>query len=538
MTESASSSTSPSSASEASSPDSVHSSSSQVQHLPHRTVRSNSITKTFLFVDAQADSSVGSLVRKQKHAFLIKQYHRERKKASMDRLKAKKLPSVPPLKSSTPKNDEHTQAADRAEDISIAGSSSEGWSLRTCLGEGFRDPFNCYALPMTDATHMYLNHFRIYGVGAYPLSMTLMGQYMFQNAIALPALLSLYMFFAATHVAMLDSKSGHSSETMAHSLQIRGDALKYLNDLLQDSTNGLAESTVITVASFVTIEVLLVSFFFLACMGNRDAVDAHLGGLKRVVRLLGGFDALSHMALFKLYQCDVKAAALKGSHPIFPMTPRFKNAIVFGCEVFDPSNCSQTPPAFLTLGIRFFRSSWFSSLTQQIRASVEIFRRLIIYFEQAAQKPEQSMVTDNDLLVATEHHLHSLRFEPNQDLNEPLRLCLLIYMNIRVWRLWGLPIMSSLAASVRESLNLSLFQNFAPDLVFWMLFMGGMAAQGDRSDGWYVDRLAETRVLLGVTDWAQARGILVEYFYTDQPGMTAAEDLWRQVQLAGVMYQS
>jgi hypothetical protein len=37
-------------------------------------------------------------------------------------------------------------------------------------------------------------------------------------------------------------------------------------------------------------------------MGNIDAVIAHQTGLKRIVRLLGGVEALPHMTLSKLYQ--------------------------------------------------------------------------------------------------------------------------------------------------------------------------------------------------------------------------------------------
>jgi hypothetical protein len=37
-------------------------------------------------------------------------------------------------------------------------------------------------------------------------------------------------------------------------------------------------------------------------MGNIEAVMAHQTGLRRIVRLLGGVDALPHMTLSKLYQ--------------------------------------------------------------------------------------------------------------------------------------------------------------------------------------------------------------------------------------------
>jgi hypothetical protein len=35
---------------------------------------------------------------------------------------------------------------------------------------------------------------------------------------------------------------------------------------------------------------------------NLEALDAHMRGLKRLIHLLGGLDALDHMTLSKVYQ--------------------------------------------------------------------------------------------------------------------------------------------------------------------------------------------------------------------------------------------
>jgi hypothetical protein len=171
-----------------------------------------------------------------------------------------------------------------------------------------------------------------------------------------------------------------------------------------------------------------------------------------------------------------------------------------------------------------------------MRASIEIFRRLIPYFESANRHPELGTPTDNDLLVVTEHQLHSLSFIPeDHNLNEPLRLSLIIYLNIRVWHLQNLPIMCCLAGPLRHILTRHLFsfQAIAPDLILWMLFLGGMASRGDELHSWFVIQLAQIASQLGVKDWKQARVILGEFFYTDQPGQTGAEDLWDEILLTG-----
>ncbi|KAL4864028.1 hypothetical protein BDV12DRAFT_201530 [Aspergillus spectabilis] len=123
-------------------------------------------------------------------------------------------------------------------------------------------------------------------------------------------------------------------------------------------------------------------------MGNLEAVEAHLKGLKRLVYLIGGLDNMGHMTLSKLYQSDVKGAVLKGSRPIFPMSASFRREIVFASEGFHPGHASRPPPALSSLGLRFQNRLWFTDLNRAMKASIQIFRRLIIYFEKATLQPE------------------------------------------------------------------------------------------------------------------------------------------------------
>jgi hypothetical protein len=80
-----------------------------------------------------------------------------------------------------------------------------------------------------------------------------------QKAITLPALLQALLFLTAGHDATLKSTNGVSStavqKTMKDFFHLRGSTLKTLNDLLQDPTKAVAESTTLIVASLVAIEV-------------------------------------------------------------------------------------------------------------------------------------------------------------------------------------------------------------------------------------------------------------------------------------------
>ncbi|CEL01810.1 hypothetical protein ASPCAL01388 [Aspergillus calidoustus] len=522
------------------------SSPTQTLPLPHRTktARSEAKSKTFLWIDSQADDGKGSTVRKQKQAFVVKKIHEERKKASIERLKATKPPppAAPPKPSLALERSGTIQRAiddgqeGQEEDITRpspeeAIAMAEAWSLMPYLSQGFMDPFNCYSIDMTSTMHMYLDYFRIHGTAAaYPLNGLSMGVFLWKNAITIPALLNILLYFSAKHLTVLGSKNGVSAErTEFHtkdSWRLQGNALKHLNNLLQDPKRAVTQPTIITIACFITIE---------ASMANLEAVEAHLKGLKRLVDLIGGLDSLAHMTLSRLYQCDVKGASVRQSRPIFPMSPRFRSGIIHESNVLSLDQAYEPPLALTTLGRRFTSGPWFADIDMQLQASVEICRRIILYFESARIHPELGTPTDNDLLVCTEHQLHSLSFPTGDSLNEPLRLSLLIYLNTRVWHLGKLPIMGRLVGPLKASLvqQLPFFQALAPDLIFWILFMGGMAARAYPVYPWFVTRLAETATLLGVREWGEVRALLGEFFYTNQPGETPAEDLWDEVLLDG-----
>ncbi|KAL3448428.1 hypothetical protein BJX65DRAFT_274703 [Aspergillus insuetus] len=541
-----------STASDPSSPESAvsysSSSASQTQPLPHRakTARSQAKSKTFLWIDSQADDGKGSTVRKQKQAFVVKKIHEERKKASIERLKATKPPAPVPGKPTPSLAIERSGSIQGAitdgregqeeEDIprptpEEAIAMAESWSLMPYLSQGFMDPFNCYSIDMTSTMHMYLDYFRIHGTAAaYPLNETSMGVFLWKNAITIPALLNILLYFSAKHLTVLGSKNGVSAErTEFHtkdSWRLQGNALKHLNNLLQDPKRAVSQPTIITIACFITIE---------SSMANLEAVEAHLKGLKRLVDVIGGLDSLAHMTLSRLYQCDVKGASVRQSRPMFPMSSRFRSGIIHESKVLRLDQTYETPPALTTLGTRFASAPWFADIDMKLQASVEICRRIILYFESARIHPELGTPTDNDLLVCTEHQLHSLSFPVGNSLNEPLRLSLLIYLNTRVWHLGKLPIMGRLVGPLKQSLvqQLPLFQAIAPDIIFWILFMGGMAARAYPVYPWFVTRLAETAALLGVREWREVRALLGEFFYTDQPEETTAEDLWDEVLLDG-----
>ncbi|RHZ56138.1 uncharacterized protein CDV56_100127 [Aspergillus thermomutatus] len=511
---------------------------------------------TFLFIDAQADNPQNPSVNKQKQAFLQRNYHRKKKQASIERLKPSKpsprlvsggnwdFPPAYPWEALAEENED--PQLDRPQGaFNRVAKMSEMWSLKAYLSQGFVDPFSASAVQMSDSMNLYFHHcmsfsrydeftadktVRIHTIAScYPLDSARMSIWWWQRAISQPALLQALLFLTAGHHATLESNNGVSStaieKSIKDSLRLRGSTLKNLNDILQDPMKAVAESTTLVVASLVAIE---------AVDANFDALHAHMKGLKRLIHLLGGLDALDHMTLSKIYQSDVKSAALKNSRPTFPMSARWRSEILQESTLLRSTDHLQVSKSLETLGNSFFAAPWYPPLDGSMKTFLQVLQRLIIYFETAQQQPSIVMPTDNDLFLVFEHQLLSTVYESDANpLQEPLRLSLLIYLNLRIWHFQTFPFMQFMVEALRRSLGPAYghAQSTASDLLFWILFIGGMASQGYKCHPWFVSRLTELARRLDLIEWEKARETLGGFFYTDQPGERGAENLWNEVLL-------
>lgn len=185
------------------------------------------------------------------------------------------------------------------------------------------------------------------------------------------------------------------------------------------------------------------------------------------------------------------------------------------------------------LGTRFaITSNWYNELHFSMKTLVEVFRRIVRHFEIAKLQPNVIMTNDTDLLVLLKHRLVSLSYtHASNDLNEPLRHSLLIYTYLRMGHFQTFKLMRYMVEALGQSLvpRLSYFRVTAPDLLFWIVFIGGMASQGYSCHRWFVGNVADMAHRLGLEEWNKVRAVLGEFFYTDRSGQTLAEDLWNEV---------
>ncbi|CEL01060.1 Putative Aspergillus nidulans repeat 3 region of R2-C RNA from SpoC1 gene cluster (Fragment) [Aspergillus calidoustus] len=250
----------------------------------------------FMFVNTQADVSQCVGIQRQKKAFLARNAHQRRKKEAVDRLK---LPQ--PYRGSAPQRGEKEVENVHRNKTQIHPPHDNSMlpaRVSAVLSQNHADPFCAYPVPMSSAMHMYFRHYRFYVVPtAYPFNVDRMNTWWTERAVMSPALLHTKLCLAAGHKAALESRNGVSSVACQRSrrdcLQFRMNAIRTLNDILQDPVTAVAESTVLLVGSIVTIETINAEF---------AALQTHMNGLATLIDLAGGLDALEHMTLSSIYQ--------------------------------------------------------------------------------------------------------------------------------------------------------------------------------------------------------------------------------------------
>ncbi|KAL5343159.1 hypothetical protein BJX70DRAFT_354728 [Aspergillus crustosus] len=527
---------------------------------------------SFMFINSQADNPQNLALQKEKQSFVLNKYFRRKRQAAIDRLKpSKPLSSARPRLPHThadayPASAERNQTEEEVEDtehiLHRTNHVSPGHRARrprtdpltAYLAQGNTDPFSASSADITNQLHAYFHHYKAYTIPAfYPLDAQRACLWLMQKATPHPTLLNALLFLAAYHRSLLESGSGLSPQlariSMQDSIRLRIDTLQRLKDIMQDPSTAVVESTAYSIGALVIIEAVSASF---------DALDAHKSGLKRLIHLLGGLETFDHRLLSKLYLGDAKSAALNNTQPSFPIIPKWRNAILQHPKTFQITGQEDIniPEALSSLGISIFNSTWYEELDKSMKVLLRVLFRLIIYYETAVRNPSSVTPTDNDLYILFEHQLVSIKFDQtntiannpdisetelqneNQeplplDLNESLRITLLVYTNLRLWHLQAFPFMQYIAESLKQNLSIHLLQiqtTASPDLLFWMLFIGGLASQGYNSHSWFVSKLIVTTESLQITTWEEARWILDGFFYTDQEDEKKAEEaLWNEI---------
>ncbi|RAL03138.1 uncharacterized protein BO80DRAFT_350124 [Aspergillus ibericus CBS 121593] len=448
----------------------------------------------FLFIDYQDESSQAHAVAKRKQAFLKRRHFRSKKQERLQKLKA----SIEPLPS-------HPRIG----------------SWDQALQSGGLDPFSSFADSMTDNMCFYFHYYRTQcAQSIYPFAASRIGVWWLQQAIGQPALLHILLSTSATHREFRGSLAQMRpvvQKAQRDSLKFRAITIKHIQNMVQSPNEPLLESALLLIAHLICVE---------AADANLEAVECHLSGLIKMVDLRGGIDMLSRETVSMIYSADIMSGVLRISAPVFPMSVTWKTAVLGNLDVHHPKSGVSEPSL---VGGRFFDSPWSTYVHPALRTAIRLFRRIThcLSTKGAAEVP----ALDEWVGYAIHRVLSLIHDCIASDLNECLRLSVLLYAVVQIRTFGGLPGISSLVIALRNRLRtgLPLAQCIAPDLSFWMLFMGGMASKEPVSRAWYVAHLAEVAEQLSLNGWDTVVPLLKGFLFMSQSDNTHPEALWDDV---------
>ena len=169
-----------------------------------------------------------------------------------------------------------------------------------------------------------------------------------------------------------------------------------------------------------------------------------------------------------------------------------------------------------------------------------------------ALEPDQSETIDG--ICTTEKHIDSLIHERIErvDLNNhhrdfallvlqhgnpiPVRSCaisgsIFVYLFLR-----RIPILSpifdwmvGLMQQDFERTEATILATYRPEIIFWMLFIAGLASLGRRQRLWFRERLVRSRMVLELNCWMEAKDVLESLAWAETLGESSGRALWQEL---------
>lgn len=271
-----------------------------------------------------------------------------------------------------------------------------------------------------------------------------------------------------------------------------------------------------------------------------------MGGIRKLIYLLGGLDNLDHSTLSAIYWYAVKTFPNEGflltysaeymrgeatiSSPVFPVTTSWKNRVL---EVSNISQQEYNTQCCGKFGKRFSNSPWSANLHPRMKLVLQNFKKITFRCESIIEGSTASLPMESEFLLLWSHQVLTLSNETRGTAGflEPLRLTLLIYASVRIWDFYGLTCTERLVDALRSSLenSLSLIQKTAADLLLWIVFIGALASSQTQSRQhyeWFASAFADATRKISLRDWDSLLLVLEEFCFVYRPTDKPVKDVW------------
>lgn len=244
-------------------------------------------------------------------------------------------------------------------------------------------------------------------------------------------------------------------------------------------------------------------------------------------------ETLGPSLIFCSSSCDVLRGLQKCAPPAFELSHKWVKRLKPEYTAIQAN-----PTIDHSIGSRFFKSPWSHQIPSELWSILCSLKQLVLAFEEIEDSDSRSMPLENDHLVLLTNRLHSLsldiRLTPFQ---EAIRLGTLIYLTIRVLGFEGNPCIENLIHALQKNFDYSLpdLATIAPDLLFWILFMSGIASQGFVSHIWCLNNLRICAKQNALRSWEDALSVLKGYLFVPRRRNDPAKCLWNSIALGMVL---
>ncbi|KIW82381.1 hypothetical protein Z517_05408 [Fonsecaea pedrosoi CBS 271.37] len=254
-------------------------------------------------------------------------------------------------------------------------------------------------------------------------------------------------------------------------------------------------------------------------LGNHQKWRMHASGMYEMIRARGGFEAVRDVLHMKIYRSDTVGAVDTLSHPHFPRPTRTRKSLhsIMALDSVSPP----IPPAILNLDLTPTALNALTELSYLCHALSSAAETLV---------PVDPLAFDEDV-TCIQHDL--LRSQgPKQRVAE--RVCViaaLIFVQTLIREVPFTRLSSSLISRELKTACRAVEPKLLPDeLVFWVLFMGGLVSVDSDEYHWFRARLMQfQRGHHDYLTWDKAKCQLRKVFWIDILQEEYGLNLWQSI---------
>ncbi|KAK9369638.1 hypothetical protein V1509DRAFT_470601 [Lipomyces kononenkoae] len=368
------------------------------------------------------------------------------------------------------------------------------WNPRTSLGSkswsmsSLTDPFNSLSLKTTTGSYTLLNHFRRYQILVQAPVLRGNRDGWFIYALHSPAVLNAALVLAASHFMRL---SGQRSDIQSAYYHHKVEAIRIINGALIDRTTAMSDEIISAVACLTISE---------GANGDLETASVHLAGLERLLELRSkdqigyGSPALERLIIL--------ARLLSSERQSLEIARQ--QSMVSGKTAQYPSSFSKLPPRVISMLLELQRlteliasQSTSSPDRCKTKAFIEDITALEFSIYQLSHKAESFSFRSMMYVIAgTLYICLFLRKVPQSD-----------------------PIYSYYVGYLKESLETTkaIELELCPtDVMFWMVFLGFVASEGQEHEDWFKVHTRSLKETLNLRFWDDTCRILQQLSFPSQ----------------------